>query len=86
MKVLAMVVAALKGRGPRVFGLWIASCLAIAFIFRVWGERPLGEVRSSELTGMAFATGAVVLLGDVAVARWTSAHRKARRRGAKKTG
>ncbi len=56
MRVLAMVVAALKGRGPRVFVIWVALCLAFAFVFRVWGERPLGEVRSSELTGMAFAT------------------------------
>ncbi len=86
MKVLAMVVAALKGRGPRVFALWVALCLAFAFVFRVWGERPLGEVRSSELTGMAFATGMVVLLGDGAVARWTNARRKGKRRGAKKAG
>ncbi len=85
MKVLAMVVAALKGRGPRVFVLWVAACLAIAFVFRAWGERPLGEVRSSELTGMAFATAVAVLVGDAAVGWWRN-RRKGKRRGAKKAG
>lgn len=64
MKLLAMVVSAVRGRGLRVFTIWLVGVVGMAFLFRAVGD---GALEEPAMLGMAMALAIVVLLGDVLV-------------------
>lgn len=62
MKVLAMLMGALKERGKRVLAVWIVGFVVLSFTFRAWGNGPL---EGSSRLGMAASVAILALLGDV---------------------